>query len=168
MDLQGVVVNEWQGSPTLVLTLDRLEVAYQAVFFALAAMVLWNSYRKCNTPILRQQMKWISGGTILAMTPYTLFYVLPFLSGSLTTPASPLVKISALSLVFLPLTFGYAIVRYRLMDVDIIVKRGVAYTLATPALVGAYFVVIASLAEAGQKKMPSTGTAGLIAAIIVT
>jgi len=168
MALQVVAVNEWQASTTLVWTLDRLQMAYQTVFFALAAMVLWNSYRKCNTPILRQQMKWISGGTILAMTPYTLFYVLPFLSGNLTTPASPLIKISALSLVFLPLTFGYAIVRYRLMDVDIIVKRGVAYTLATAAIVGGYFVVIASLAEAVQKKLPSTGTAGLIAAIIVT
>jgi cytochrome bd-type quinol oxidase subunit 2 len=35
-------------------------------------------------------------------------------------------KISVLSLVFLPLTFGYAIFRYRLMDVDLIFKRGMA------------------------------------------
>ena len=40
-------------------------------------------------------------------------------------------KISVLSLVFLPLTFGYAIFRYRLMDVDLIFKRGMTYTLAT-------------------------------------
>ena len=38
---------------------------------------------------------------------------------------------------FLPLTFSWAIVRYRLMDVDLIFKRGVTYTLATAALVGA-------------------------------
>ncbi len=106
--------------------------------------------------------------TIVAMTPYTLFYVVPFLLGSLTTPANTLTTISAFSLIFLPLTFGYAIVRYRLMDVDIIVKRGVAYTLATAAIVGVYFVVIASLAQVVQKKLPGTGTAGLIAAIIVT
>ena len=36
-----------------------------------------------------------------------------------------------LSLVLLPLTFSWAIVRYRLMDVDLIFKRGVTYTLAT-------------------------------------
>ena len=39
----------------------------------------------------------------------------------------------------LPLTFSWAIVRYRLMDVDLIFKRGVTYTLATAALAGLYF-----------------------------
>ena len=48
-----------------------------------------------------------------------------------------LTKLAGLSLVILPLTFSWAIVRYRLMDVDLIFKRGVTYTLATAALVGA-------------------------------
>src|SRR5260370_19790613 len=77
-------------------------------------------------------------------------------------------KVSVLSLVFLPLTFGYAIVRYRLMDVDIIFKRGASYTLATAAIVCAYFVVVGSLADVFRTKYPGTGTAGLIGAIIIT
>ena len=48
-------------------------------------------------------------------------------------------KVSVLSLVFLPLTFGYAIFRYRLMDVDLIFKRGMAYTIAAGAITAAYF-----------------------------
>ncbi len=48
-------------------------------------------------------------------------------------------KVSVLSLVLLPLTFGYAIFRYRLMDVDLIFKRGMAYTMAAAAIVGVYF-----------------------------
>ena len=110
-------------------------------------------------------MKWISRGTVLAIAPFTLLYVVPYLAGF---RATPLMKISVLSLVFLPLTFGYAIVRYRLMDVDLIFKRGVSYTLATAALVGAYFVVIGSMAEVVHARLPSTGPAGLIAAIIIT
>jgi PAS domain S-box-containing protein len=110
-------------------------------------------------------MKWISRGTLLAIGPYTLFYVIPYLFGMLPTPA---MKISVLSLVVLPVTWGYAIVRYRLMDVDIIFKRGVAYTLATAAIVGGYFGVIVGLADVFHAKFPSTGTAGLIAAMIIT
>src|SRR5207237_2671184 len=116
-------------------------------------------------PLQQQQLKWISRGTVLAIGPYTLFYVLPYLAGTLPTFA---MKISALSLVFLPVTFGYAIVRYRLMDVDIIFKRGVAYTLATGAIVGGYFVTVGTLAEAVHTKLPNVGPAGMIAAIIVT
>jgi len=37
------------------------------------------------------------------------------------------------------LCFGYAIIRYRLMDVDIIFKRGLAYTAATGGVAAVYF-----------------------------
>ena len=163
--LVGVAMTRYEASGLLLWNLDRLQWGYLALYFIISAVILWDSYRKANTPLQRQQMKWISRGTVLAIAPFTLLYVIPYLAGAMATP---LMKISVLSLVFLPLTFGYAIVRYRLMDVDIIFKRGVAYTLATAAIVGAYFVVIGSLAEAVHAKLPSTGTAGLIAAIIIT
>jgi PAS domain S-box-containing protein len=145
--------------------LDRLNMLYLALYFVAAAGVLWDSSRRTNTPLERQQMQWITRGTVLAITPFTLFYVIPFLLGALPTTA---MKVSMLSLVFLPLTFGYAIVRYRLMDVDIIFKRGVSYTLATAAIVGVYFVIIGSMADFARTKLPNAGTAGLIGAIIVT
>jgi two-component system, NtrC family, sensor kinase len=70
--------------------------------------------------------------------------------------------------VFLPLTFSWAIVRYRLMDVDLIFKRGVSYTLATAALVGLYFGAVAFAAEVVHTRWSSAGPWGLIAAIIIT
>ena len=81
---------------------------------------------------------------------------------------SLLTKFAGLSLVFLPLTFSYAIVRYRLMDVDLIFKRGVTCTLATAALVGLYFGVVAVTAEMVHARLPSLRTWGLLIAIIVT
>jgi two-component system, NtrC family, sensor kinase len=110
-------------------------------------------------------MKWVTRGTILAITPYTLFYVVPYVTGALATSA---MKFSVLSLVFLPLTFGYAIFRYRLMDVDLIFKRGVTYTLASAAIVGFYFAAIGLATEILHTKVPSFGKAGLIVAIAVT
>jgi PAS domain S-box-containing protein len=78
-----------------------------------------------------------------------------------------LMAVSAFSLVFLPLTFGYAIVRYRLMDVDIIFKRGMAYTLAAAAIVGLYFGAVGLVAEIVHKNVPGAGYAGLVIAMIV-
>src|SRR5438045_6902772 len=82
-------------------------------------------------------------------------------------PSQPM-KVSVLSLGLLPLTFGYAIFRYRLMDVDMIFQRGMAYTLAAASIAGLYFTVIAFAAEIIHTRLPSTGSAGLITAIIVT
>jgi two-component system NtrC family sensor kinase len=149
--------------------MDRLDIAYGAVFFLLAAGVLWYSYRLASTTILRQQLKWVTRGTVLAIAPYTLLYVLPYvfphLLGWLPLPA---MKVSVLSLGLLPLTFGYAIFRYRLMDVDLIFKRGVVYTLAAAAVVGLYFGLVAGVATLVHMRQPGTGPIGLILAMVVT
>src|SRR5262249_5605776 len=163
--LQLVAVKFFEFNESLRWNLDSLQMLYGTIYFVIAAVVLWRSYRKASNPLQQQQMKWISRGTVLAIGPYTLLYVIPYLFGVLPTPT---MKMSVLTLVLLPVTWGYAIVRYRLMDVDIIFKRGVAYTLATAAIVVAYFVVIGSLAGSITNKFPNSGTAGLIAVIIIT
>jgi two-component system NtrC family sensor kinase len=161
-----VAAMQWlQPSELLRWELDRLQMFYLAVLFAVSAGVLWHTYKHASTPILRQQMKWVTRGTILAITPFTVFYVIPYLTGALPTTA---MKFSVLSLVFLPLTFGYAIFRYRLMDVDLIFKRGVTYTLASAAIVGFYFAAIGVATEILHTKVPSFGKAGLVVAIAVT
>ncbi len=156
---------QFKATESLRWNIERMQMSYATLYFLVAAVVLWRSYRRASTPLQQQQLKWISRGTVLAIGPYTVFYVIPYLLGALPTSA---MKISVLSLVFLPVTWGYAIVRYRLMDVDIIFKRGVSYTLATAAIVVAYFVGIGSLAGSITTKYPGTGTFGLIAVIIIT
>jgi two-component system, NtrC family, sensor kinase len=161
-----VIAMRWlQASELLRWNLDRVEMSYGSLFFVVAAAVLWFSYRHASTTILRQQLKWVTRGTILAIVPYTAFYVIPYLMGSL--PGATM-KISALSLALLPLTFGYAIFRYRLMDVDLIFKRGVVYTLAAAIVVGLYFGLVAAVALLVHNWQPGSGPVGLILAVIVT
>jgi two-component system NtrC family sensor kinase len=154
-----------QASEHLRWNIDRQEMAYGAVLFIAAAGVLWENYRRASTTILRQQLKWVTRGTFLAVIPYTAFYVFPYLMGWLP---GPLMKVSVLSLGLLPLTFGYAIFRYRLMDVDLIFKRGVVYTLAAAIVIGMYFALVAGVAELVHMRQPSSGPVGLILAVVVT
>jgi two-component system, NtrC family, sensor kinase len=165
LGIQIVALRLLKPSASLLFDLDRIHWAYLTIFFASAAAVLWNNYTHATTPILRQQLKWITRGTILAITPFTLFYVLPYLFGVMP---SMTMKVSVLSLGLLPLTFGYAIFRYRLMDVDLIFKRGMAYTLAAAAIVGVYFAGVAAIAELVHTRVPSSGPYGLMVAIVVT
>ena len=161
-----IAAMQWlQASERLRWNLDRMEMSYGSLFFLAAAVVLWYSYRHASTTILRQQLKWVTRGTVLAIVPYTLFYVIPYLMGSL--PGAPM-KVSALSLALLPLTFGYAIFRYRLMDVDLIFKRGVVYTLAAAIVLGLYFGLVTAVALLVQNWRPNSGPVGLILAVVVT
>jgi two-component system NtrC family sensor kinase len=165
LSLHVAAISFLQATEKLRWNLDRLEWGYLAIVFAVAAGVLSYSYRRAGTPILRQQLNWVTRGTILAIAPFTLFYVIPYLMGRLPTEA---MKVSVLSLGLLPLTFGYAIFRYRLMDVDLIFKRGMVYTLAAAAIAGGYFAIVAAVAELVHTRLPSSGPAGLILAIVVT
>ncbi len=162
-------LTEWSVTGLLQHRLDQMEFIYLAGFYVLAAAVFWVRYSRETKPLERQQLKWLTRGTLLTVTPFTVLYVIPYLADWNVPPV--LAKVALLSLLLLPLTFSWAIVRYRLMDVDLIFKRGVAYTLATAALVGLYFGVIALSAEVVHKRLqqsPHLRLWGLLAAVIVT
>jgi two-component system, NtrC family, sensor kinase len=159
------VIYLFQPSEVLRWNLDRVEWVYLAAYFVAATFTLWHSYRHAETAILRQQMKWVTRGTILSVAPFTLFYIVPYLFGAVPGLG---MKVSVLSLVFLPLTFGYAIFRYRLMDVDLIFKRGMAYTIAAGAITAAYFGAVGMASVLFHQNFPSIGPVGLMVAIAVT
>jgi len=157
----------WQATGLLKLRLDQTGTAYDAVFYILAALLFLRSYSRADSPLLRQQLKWVTRGTLLAVLPFTLFYALPFLLD--LHPPQLLTDLAGLSLVFLPLTFSWAIVRYRLMDTDLIFKRGVAYTLATGLLIGGYFGIVALVSMLVHSVMPeAVRDWGLVIAVVST
>src|SRR6266850_4551973 len=111
--------------------LDELDLGFLGFYFLAAGLIFNLSYRRSRSGVLRQQLKWLTGGTLAGSLPFTLLYIVPYIFDAATLPW---MQFSALSLVLIPLCFGYAIIRYRLMDVDIIFKRGLAYTAATAAV----------------------------------
>ncbi len=162
-----MAINRWEATELLKHRLDQAGTAYDAIFYVLAAVMFYHSYLQANTPLQRQQLKWLWRGAFLAVVPFTLLYAVPFLF-DVPMPGL-LTKVAGLSLVFLPLTFAWAIVRYRLMDTDLIFKRGVAYTLATGLLVGGYFGIIAIIAEVVHQRLPEAMREwALVVAILLT
>lgn len=164
--LQVYAVQYWTATEQLLHRLDQLSFGYLGLYYIIAAIVFLARYVNARSPLQRQQLKWLTRGTLLAFAPYTLLYIVPFLF-DIQVP-SLLTKFSAVCLVILPLTFSWAIVRYRLMDVDLIFKRGVTYTLATAALVGLYFGVVGLASELVRTRLPNLGVWGLLAAVIGT
>ena len=61
--------------------LDRIDLAYLGIYFLLAALVFVNSYRRASSGILRQQLKWVTGGTLAGILPFLCLYVVPYSFG---------------------------------------------------------------------------------------
>ncbi len=146
--------------------LDRIELFYLGAYFLAGALALHHAYVCASDAVLKHQLKWVTRGTWLAIVPFAGLYALPYFLGFVP---NAWMNASALFLVFLPVTFGYSIVRYRLMDVDIIFRRGIAYTLATAGIVGLYFGLLAVFADFFRATFPPINSRGAwIVAIVLT
>jgi two-component system, NtrC family, sensor kinase len=163
--LQVWAISFWSATGALSYRLDQIDTGYMAGYYVVAAIVFYARYERAGSGLERQQLKWLTRGTLLAVCPFTLLYAVPFILGIAVNPWVS--KAVLLSLVLLPLTFSWAIVRYRLMDVDLIFKRGVTYTLATASLAGVYFGVVGIMSEVVHARYPGFGVWGPIVAIIV-
>lgn len=162
-----VVKGLWGFRPSLGarITLDQYDYAYMAFYFLGAGAIFLRRYMRTPSGVLRQQLKWVTAGTFAGIVPFLGGYIAPYLWLNGIVPSWT--KLCVLSLVLIPLCFGYAIIRYRLMDVDIIFKRGLAYTFATAGVVGAYFGTIALIGVLFHQRLTSAGPTGEVVAIIV-
>jgi PAS domain S-box-containing protein len=145
--------------------LDRVWVVLSTVPYLIGAIVLSVEYRKAEDTVVRQQLKWLRNGTICGIVPFALLYIVPYALGYIP---NDYLKMSVLSLPLIPLTLAYAIVRYRLMDVDIIFRRGYAYTLATLCVLAAFYGIVFSLGSMVEKNFKDLGNTGLITVMLIT
>jgi PAS domain S-box-containing protein len=119
--------------------LDRMQFLYLAVCFLGGLAVLSRALRRVRTVTARRQLRWIAWGTALGAGPFAFGYALPYALG--VTPSIPM-QLSAIPLSLIPLAYASAIVRYRLMDVEVIVKRALVYAAVISAVVAMYVVLL--------------------------
>ena len=93
---------------------------------------LIRTWIRARSAVVRQQMKWVVWGSVLAVAPFTLLYAIGFLLGAQADPG--LADTAVLPLILIPLAFGYSVVRYRLMDVELVVRRVFVYAFTTLAI----------------------------------
>ena len=92
-----------------------------------------------RTVTARRQLRWIAWGTAFGAGPFAFGYALPYALG--VAPSMPM-QLSAIPLSLIPLAYASAIVRYRLMDVEVIVKRALVYAAVLSAVVAMYVVLL--------------------------
>ncbi len=106
-------------------------------------------YRRVSGPLERQQTKWVVFGfavlityMVLGVVPYLLFPVLSS-PGSFYLPAY--VAVQDFLLLVIPLSFGFAMLRHRLWDIDALINRTLVYGTLTVILTAIYVGLIFGL-----------------------
>ena len=116
---------------------------------AILVVVQLYRYRRVSSPRERQQTKWVVFGFavpitvwVLVAVPYLMFPVLAS-PGSLYLPA--FVVVQDFTLLFFPLSFGFAMLRSRLWDIDVLINRTLVYGTLTASLALVYVGLVIGL-----------------------
>jgi signal transduction histidine kinase len=144
-------LNEFVPYPSLnpfyrVPALNRLTYVGLLVSVVIAQIY---RYGRVSSLIQRQQTKWViygfvvGGGGYLALFNIVVYFPALLSTGSLVS----LIKLAAAYGLWLltPLSFGLAVLRSRLWDIDVIINRTVVYGILTVSVVGVYVLVVGSL-----------------------
>jgi PAS domain S-box-containing protein len=133
------VSNEQFYIGEVVQALDRFEPLYLSLYLGAGLVVIGRAFREVRTVTSRRQLRWIAWGTALGGLPFAFGYALPYAMG--VVPTLPM-ELAAVPLSLIPLTFASAIVRYRLADVEVIVKRALVWAAALAVVAAIYAVLL--------------------------
>jgi len=133
----------------------------------LVASLVYN-FRTVRDPVERAQMRWFALGMGLGLGGMiTVYLVGGFLDrvGMMTdTSGQVIVGLMNILLLLLPIGLGVAILRYRLFDIDIIIRKTLQYTLVTGLLLLIYFGIVIVL----QQVFTQTTGQGSTAAVVLS
>jgi len=128
--------------------------------YAAGALVLAFQLRHADDPIVRRQFDLAAQRrAVRHPAVHAGFTPLPYVLG---VGAESRHESGGAVLPLIPLTWAYAILRYRLMDVDVIFQEGYVYTLATVAVLAIFYGMIFAVSRTNDVN----GTA-LVALILI-
>ena len=125
-----------------------------AIALVASAVLLVRRFVISKNAVARQQLKWVVWGSALAIAPFTLLYATGFIISEST---NPLTDAAVMPLILIPLALGYSVVRYRLMDVELVVRRAAVYAFTTLAIAVAIGAIVYFAGNALSGDVASNG-----------
>ena len=127
--------------------LSELATRFWFLYFAAYAVaVVWRLaklVRGREAPDAEKQARWVALGVTVGLAPFVVLSAIPRVLGF----ASPLLStVAVIPLVFIPLAFAWAILKWRLWDVEIYVREAIGATGAV-LLGGMTFVILNALLD---------------------
>lgn len=131
------------------------------LYFTAGLASLVSIYFSSRDSGLRQRVKFLTLGTVLGTLPFLVFNIaLGKLLGR-----DDFALLGAVPMVLVPVSFGYSIARYRLMDIEVFIRRSLIYAALTGGVVGAYLVIVVVV---GNIVLDLSGQNSQLVAIIAT
>jgi len=111
---------------------------------ALGTLTLYRNYRRLNTELGKKKVKWIFWGIYVGVFPFILFFVIPTVVGF---PVILAEEILLAFLIVIPVTFSVAVVKYHILDIEIIIRKSIVYSILLFFIFVFYLILIFAAAK---------------------
>ncbi len=118
--------------------LAKLDLFHFALYTTITLATIAHSFFRHPSFLIRKQLKWIVTGLGFGVLPFTFLYIVPFLADSAPSQVG---ELTILLQTFIPLSFAYSISRYKLMDLEVILKKAASLVFTYFVLALVYVVV---------------------------
>ena len=132
--------SSWMTTVEGYLAFENVELSYLFAGLLAGIIVLFLSYVNVEDIIHKKQLKLVLAGMVAGFGPYCLLWLISLV---VRLPQQAM-EAALMPQVLIPLSLTYALFKYRLMDVDILIKRGMIYTVTTLVLFGLYLLLTIS------------------------
>ena len=104
---------------------------------AVALVYLLLRFLKTERLDEKGQIQWLLYGLIIGLTPFILLYQLPRILGK-----TPLVseELSSVFYIVIPLAFAMAIIKFKLMHIELVINRSLVYAILTIMAISLYLL----------------------------
>ena len=114
--------------------------------FIIGLIALHLNYRRLKTPQEKKPIKVILFSYLLGNVSLVYFYVIATVKTD-SVFNSPELFLPIILVIALPISFGYSIFKYQLMDVSIVIKNAIVYGTATVAIAAIYFLSVYGIGQ---------------------
>jgi signal transduction histidine kinase len=149
----------YEYSWTLLQSLLTVSILYGVFNF-------YSSARKMSSKADKHKVQWILWGITAGVFPYIILFVIPTVTGQHVVIPE---EYSMLPLILVPISFAFAVLKYHIFDIEVIIKRSIVYSVLTGFIVLLYFSIIAVLSSLFHELSGNVNTlTSLIAAFVIS
>jgi len=112
------------------------------LYFGLGTAIFFISFKKVSDPILKKSFRIIRNGFVIGGVGLIYYFVFIMINTVPFFLINPLYLLPNALLLAIPISFGYSIIKYRILDTEFIVKRSLVFSIVTLLIIILYLALV--------------------------
>jgi len=136
----GVIVIIIGGSNTIISNI--IFTAIPVVYFFVGSRFFRKSLKKVSDPVLKKSLSIISKGFLIGGAGIVYYLLYSKINNQPVFLINPLYLIPSVLVIAIPISFGYSIMKYRILDTEFLVKKSLVFGIVTIGIILLYLVLV--------------------------